>query len=195
MKRMRKDATKVWHNPEIASYTRRGERVAPEPAPAPARSDDAAAAGRERGRASPNRAALEALFAPKVEGEARKPGRIVAAQKPGADPRVAEQKRLLAKLLHAEGRPAVSKAATEYVKAGFAFPVEQDVFLQLLEHASEDQVREAVLALGGILETEAPKRRAMLESRLRRIEQFADEADTRAAAEALRRRVAAKASS
>jgi hypothetical protein len=37
--------------------------------------------------------------------------------------------------------------------------------------------------------SELPKRRAVLESRLRRIEQFAEDADTRRAAERLRRRV------
>jgi len=43
--------------------------------------------------------------------------------------------------------------------------------------------------LATLLVSELPKRRAVLESRLRRIEQFAEDADTRRAAERLRRRV------
>ena len=46
--------------------------------------------------------------------------------------------------------------------------------------------------LCSLLAVELPKRRAVLESRLRRIEQFAEDADTRTAAERLRRRVSGR---
>lgn len=190
MGRIRKDGTtKVWHNPEISG--RRGERgVAPLPSPSV----------EERKTANAHRAALEALFAPKkeddpgkvakaIEAATGKPGRIVLAPPPQSDPRAQERQRLLGKLLHAEGRPAITKAANELFKQGFVLPQEQDVYLQLLEHSNEERVREAIAALATILLSELPKRRAVLESRLRRIEEYAEDDSTRAAATELRRQV------
>ncbi|HVY48823.1 MAG TPA: hypothetical protein VHB21_23200, partial [Minicystis sp.] len=198
MRRTRKDGTKVWHNPEIMTAARgRGATSTPRPTETP----------EDRRAAKQNRAALEALFAPKkdagaktngpVEDEKRpavtpKPGRIVLPPPPNPDPRVAERHKLLGKLLGAEGRPAVSKAANEFLRAGFTFPEEQDVYLQLLEHTSEDHVRTAIDVLSRLLAGELPRRRAVLESRLRRIEQFADEPATRTAAERLRRQVSGR---
>jgi uncharacterized small protein (DUF1192 family) len=206
MRRTRKDATtKVWHNPELNTFAKRGGGnggVARAPA------DNA----EDRRDAKQHRAALEALFAPKPakptgpagreadgdegarSGGAAKPGqRIVLAPAPNADPRTLERQKLLNKLLIAEGRPSVSKAADAFITAGFTFPEEQDVYLQLLEHANEEHVRGAIDVLDGILAGELPKRRAVLESRLRRIEQFAEDAATRTAAERLRRRVGGRA--
>jgi hypothetical protein len=196
MRRMRKEATKVWHNPELNTFARRGGGtggVARVPAEAP----------EDRRMAKQHRAALEALFAPKREPEpddaragtrpgrdssALKPsGRIVLAPPPQSDPRAVERQKLLGKLLVAEGRPKVSKAADDFLKAGFTFPEDQDVYLQLLEHVDEGHVQSAIEALCGILAGELPKRRAVLESRLRRIEEFAEESSTRDAAARLRR--------
>jgi uncharacterized small protein (DUF1192 family) len=189
---MRKDATKVWHNPELNTFSRRGGGnggVARPPAEAP----------EDRRAVKQHRAALEALFAPKREetaaapdGDARGRGgsaKIVLASPPQSDPRTVERQKLLGRLLVAEGRPKISKATDDFLKAGFALPEEQDVYLQLLEHTDEAHVRSAIDVLGTILAGELPKRRAVLESRLRRIEQFAEEAATREAAERLRRRV------
>lgn len=200
MRRPRKEVTKVWHNPEIQAFGRHRASDGIASKTAPARSDVDARV------TSQNRAALEALFSPRKDPEAdkgqRKPardgqgpvsskpgGRIVLAPAPQADPQTAERQRLLSKLLLAESRPKIAKAATEFLRAGFAFPEEQDVCLQLLEHSDETHVRSAIDVLGSLLAVELPKRRAVLESRLRRIEQFAEDADTRAAAERLRRRV------
>jgi len=203
MRRVRnKDATKVWHNPELNTFSRLGGGNGGVARPADAPED--------RRHAKQHRAALEALFAPKRDPEpedAAKParnggggggngkpgGRIVLAPAPSADPRTAERQKLLGKLLLAAGRPGISKAADEFIKAGFTFPEEQDVYLQLLEHAKEEHVRTAIDVLSTILAGELPKRRAVLESRLRRIEQFAEEPSTRAAAERLRRRVSGRA--
>ena len=66
------------------------------------------------------------------------------------------------------------------------------MYLQLLEHTDETHVKSAIDVLATLLVSELPKRRAVLESRLRRIEQFAEDADTRRAAERLRRRVTGK---
>ncbi|APR81956.1 Hypothetical protein A7982_07305 [Minicystis rosea] len=199
MRRTRKDATKVWHNPDIHTVTRRsgtggGGGSAPR---APVESAE------DRRHAKQHRAALEALFAPKREPEAddakakngapsKASGRIVLAPPPQTDSRAAERQKLLSRLLVAEGRPGVSKAADAFLAAGFTFPEEQDVYLQLLEHAREEHVRGAIDRLDTILAGELPKRRAVLESRLRRIEQFAEDEETREAAARLRRRVSGR---
>jgi hypothetical protein len=198
MRRTRKDATKVWHNPDLNTFAKRGggnggvARVAPESA-------------EDKRSAKQHRAALEALFAPKREPEpddaaktkngpaSKSGGRIVLAPAPQTDARGAERQKLLNRLLIAEGRPGVSKAADAFLAAGFTFPEEQDVYLQLLEHAKEEHVHTALGRLDAILAGELPKRRAVLESRLRRIEQFAEEAETREAAAQLRRRVSGRA--
>lgn len=193
MGRPRRDqTTKVWHNPEIGG--RRNTGGAPRPAPTM----------EERKSANAHRAALEALFAPKkdedsskvqkaIEAATGKPGRIVLAPPPTSDPKAVERQRLLGKLLAAEGRPAITKAANEFTKQGFVWPQEQDVYLQLLEHTSEERVREAIAALATILLSEVPKRRAVLEPRLRRIEEYAEDEDTRSAATELRRQVTGRA--
>ena len=198
-----KDATKVWHNPELNTFSRRGGGTGGVAAPTETPED--------RRSSKAHRAALEALFTPKPpkrdacdqpdgeaatkargsggNGAAKPAGRIVLAAPTQSDPRTSERQKLLGKLLVAEGRPKISKAADDFMKAGFTLPEEQDVYLQLLEHADEEHVRTAIGALGNILAGELPKRRAVLESRLRRIEQFAEETATREAAERLRRRV------
>ncbi len=195
MRRIRKEATKVWHNPEINTFPRRAAGSASGSAGSP-NADD-------RRAQSQHRAALEALFAPKrepeLEAEAKGNGRAAAAQKaagrivlppaPQSDPRTGERQKLLNKLLIAEGRPNVSKAADDFLKAGFTLPDDQDVHLKLLEHADEERVLAAIDALSSLLAGELPKRRAVLESRLRRIEEFAEEACTREGARLLRRAV------
>ncbi|MFO0591890.1 MAG: hypothetical protein U0441_30365 [Polyangiaceae bacterium] len=192
MGRIRRDqTTKVWHNPEI-SGRRGGHAAAPRVAPTL----------EERKTQSAHRAALEALFSPKKDKDEEaaksaksidpltgKPGRIVLAPPPQADPRAGDRQRLLGKLLGAEGRPAITKAANEFFKHGFSLPQEQDVYLQLLEHTSEDRVRDAIGALATILLSELPKRRAVLQSRLRRIEEYAEDSATRTAAAELWRQV------
>lgn len=191
MGRIRRDGTtKVWHNPEI-SGRRGGHAAAPRVAPTL----------EERRTQSAHRAALEALFTPKKEADdsgkaskaegpsSGKPGRIVLTPPPQADPRAQDRQKLLHKLLHAEGRPAITKAANELFKHGFSLPQEQDVYLQLLEHTNEERVREAIASLATILLSEPPKRRAVLQSRLRRIEEYAEDDATRAAAADLWRQV------
>src|SRR5262245_60136880 len=120
MRRTRRDGTKVWHNPEVETFTRRKNK------------GGSPAAGDGGGRAEKrHRAALEALFAPRAEPDAagakppapgkagrepasgKAPSRIVLAPPPVSDPRTAERQRLLSKLLLAEGRPGISKAANE----------------------------------------------------------------------------------
>ncbi len=107
------------------------------------------------------------------------------------DPRSAEREKRLAKLLAAEGRAAVSKAADDFVQAGFTIPEVQDVLLKLLDHSHEDRVREALSRLHGILDREPPQRRAVLDARVRRLEENAEDEETRALATSVRKKVMA----
>jgi len=73
------------------------------------------------------------------------------------------------------------------LRAGFEFPVEQPVQLQLLEHNDESLARDAIGALRGILTSEPPLKRPIFEQRLKRLEDSAEEETTRSAASELRR--------
>ena len=201
MRRIRRDATKVWHNPELHTAYGRGQ---PNSAGLPRPTQT----GEDRKAAKQHRAALEALFSPRKEPEAddgkggrvksgrdaasKTPGRIVLAPPPQSDPKAVERQRLLSKLLCASGRPNISQAANDVLRAGHTFPAEQDVYLQLLEHSDEQRIQQAIDELSGILVGELPKRKTVLESRLRRIEEFAEEPATREAAERLRRQVSGR---
>jgi SpoVK/Ycf46/Vps4 family AAA+-type ATPase len=61
------------------------------------------------------------------------------------------------------------------------------VHVQLLEHDDESRVCDAIHRLTAIIGDEPPKRPQVLDARLRRLEDFADEAETRALAKQLRR--------
>ena len=144
------------------------------------------------------RAALEALFAPKpatpppdVAPDRSSVKMVTVPVAREADPRHAERTKRLAKLLAAEGRAAVSKAADDYLQAGFALPEEQEVLLKLLDHTGEDRVRDALHRLLVLLDREPPQRRAVLDARVRRLEEDAEEAETRALATSVRRKVLA----
>ncbi len=140
-------------------------------------------------------AALEALFAPKKPATpeappARSSAKMVTARPVGGDdPRSAERAKLFARLLAAEGRPAVTRCANDVLKAGFTFAQEQEMQLALLQHADEEHVRGALDVLTGLLAEQPPKRRTVLEARLRSLEDSAEEAATRELAAGLRRRV------
>ena len=148
---------------------------------------------RENAASKQHRSALEALFSPKVQEEAtptalpKTAARIVLPPNPDADPRNAERRRLLAKVLAATGPAAITKAANAFTNAGFSFPEDQETYLQLLEHTNEESVRVAIEKLSGMFAGQLPKRKPVLEQRLRRIEEQADEDATRDAASALRR--------
>jgi hypothetical protein len=104
-----------------------------------------------------------------------------------ADERERQRQRLLDRLMAAETRGSISRAADEYLQGGFEFPIEQPVQLQLLEHFDESKARQAISVLAQLLGKEAPLKRPILEQRLRRLEEYADEAPTRDAAAELRR--------
>lgn len=144
------------------------------------------------------RAALEALFAPKQPSAhpapipAERPSKKVVSVPSREDPRGPEREKRLAKLLAAEGRAAVTKAAEDFAGAGFDFPQEQEVMLKLLDHDRDDRVRGALEALARLVQGEAPQRRAVLDTRLRRLEDAADDAEVRTLAASLRKQILAR---
>lgn len=148
---------------------------------------------RDSGSMASARAALEALFAPKSPApppvvSKRDSAKMVTAR--AAVTRAPEEARLVAKLLAAQGRAEVSRVADEIARAGVALPDDQEVHLQLLEHTDEARVRDALGAILRLLDAEPPKRRTVLDARLRRIEDAADEAATRALGSEVRRKLA-----
>lgn len=125
---------------------------------------------------------------------APRPQRIVTKTSGPADPKALERDRLLARLARAEGRPAISRAADAILAAGFELPADdQAIQLQLLEHSKEEHVEAALGRLAEILCSEPCERQTVLESRVRRLEAYADEPTTRNAARRLWRQVTGRA--
>jgi hypothetical protein len=113
--------------------------------------------------------------------------RIVAPVQKDEDARVRERARLLDRLLSSDGRGSISRAADDFRRAGFDFPSDQAVQLQLLEHWDEGLARTAIDALREIVSREPPLKRPIFDQRLRRLEDAAEDATTRVAASELRR--------
>ncbi len=88
-----------------------------------------------------------------------------------------------------QGRVAITQVTKALVAAGHDIPDTQEAHLQFLEHGDDARIRASILALSVILDGEPPKRRPVLEQRLARIEEFADDVATRDAAAALRRKL------
>jgi hypothetical protein len=105
------------------------------------------------------------------------------------DVREQERQRLLQRILDCDGRSAITRAARAYSEAGFEFPMEQEVQLQLLEHIDEECARVAMSALSALIEHSPLIKRPLVEQRLRRLEEHADERPTREAAAQLRRAI------
>lgn len=119
----------------------------------------------------------------------RRAARIVTLGAGAQDERRLEQQRLLARLLSCEGRGAISRAADEFLRNGFDLPDEQEVHLQLLEHFDESRARESLLTMARLLREQSPIKRPVLDQRLRRLEEYADEQATRTLAADLRRAI------
>ncbi len=158
----------MWHDPHMTAAGRRKEQSAQR-----SESDEQHRANRGRRR--------------KGETARRAGARIVGGPTGPTDPREIEREDLLDRLLRVEGRPSITNAANAFVEAGFEFPHTQQVWLQLLEHKDEERVAQAIEQLTVIVADEPLERRAVLESRLRRIEEYADESATKEAAAGLRR--------
>lgn len=136
-------------------------------------------------------AALEALFAPKPRAAvpAPAPSTRSLAKLVARAPSDPARERLVDALLAAEGAEPVRRAVNALELAGHAIPRQQDALLRVLQHPDERRVRTAIDALAALFDGEAPARRTILEARLRRLEDLADDVETRDAATALRRRM------
>lgn len=129
----------------------------------------------------------EPISQPKASPEPRRVARIVQLNAQTADDREREREKLLGRLLSSDGRGAITRAAAEFLQKGFELPDEQSVHLQLLEHFDESRARESLEAMARLLSREPPIKRPVLDQRLRRLEEHADEAQTRQLAAELRR--------
>jgi hypothetical protein len=129
----------------------------------------------------------EPVSQPKASPEPRRLARIVQLNTQSGDGSEQEREKLLGRLMRSDGRGAISRAADEFLRHGFELPDEQGVHLQLLEHFDEARARESLEAMVRLLAKEAPIKRPVLDQRLRRLEEHADEAPTRQLAADLRR--------
>jgi hypothetical protein len=145
------------------------------------------------------KAALEALFQKKPEAveviEKLMPSlvmpKVVEANADDPEGKAAQKRQsLLLKISNAQNPKQVSDTIDAFLNAGFHLPDDQETYLQMLEHRSEERVREAISRLEHLLAGQMPKRKPVLVQRLKRIEEHADEEDTRTAAAQLRRKVA-----
>ncbi len=161
-------------------------RPFPSARPAPARRARPAASSEPRSQREPA-ARTAPIIAPKLTKLIQT--KIVVPRGPSTDPVVVQRDRLVASILSAQGRPAVTRAVDALLAEGHTLPEDQELPLQVLEHEDEARVRASLEALTSILGREPAKRRPVLEQRLKRLELFAEEPATREAATALRRKL------
>jgi hypothetical protein len=119
----------------------------------------------------------------------RRTARIVRIGGAEQDERERERQKLLARVMQSQGRGAISRAVDEFLRAGFELPEEQEVHLQLLEHFDESRAMESLVIMARLLEVDPPIKRPVLDQRLRRLEEHADESSTRELAAKLRRTI------
>ncbi len=131
MRRTRKDATKVWHNPDIHTVTRRSGAGGPTGGGAPRRRRarrgspprEAASPPRWRRSSRPKREPRSRRRQEPRTGRPPRPvGRIVLASPPQTDSRAAERQKLLNRLLVAEGRPRRLQGGRRVPRGGLHLP-------------------------------------------------------------------------
>lgn len=142
------------------------------------------------------KAALEALFQKKPDAVEAMEKLAPAIKMPkvvetatGAEPAPSRRQDQLRKILAAQGTRSISDSINSFLNAGHTLPDDQEVFLQMLEHRDEGRVRDAINQLERLLMGQVPKRKPVLVQRLKRIEEHAEESETRDAAGLLRRKV------
>jgi len=128
---------------------------------------------------------VESALAESPELPKKRAARIVSQTARGSDE--IEREHLLSRILDSNGAGLITRAANAYRKHGFEFPEEQAVQLKLLEHTDEREVRGALGVLASLLEEQAPFQLPIFEQRLKRLEDDAEDSETREAAASLRR--------
>jgi len=119
----------------------------------------------------------------------RRVARIIKLAPRQVDAKELERQRMLDRLVISEGRGAITRLANAYLEAGFEFPAEQRIQVQLLEHFDEDLACAAMCELEELYQEEEPIKKPVLEQRLRRLEDHGEEESTRNLAAALRRSI------
>jgi hypothetical protein len=155
----------------------------------PKRTIAASAVPKKRHEAAPD-PALDKTPEPleeKTPEPPRRAARIVRLGTALADEREREREKLLGRVMQSDGRGAISRATEEFLSRGFVLPDEQAVHLQLLEHFDETRAHDSLVAMKRLLAEEPPIKKPVLDQRLRRLEEHADEPATRALAADLRR--------
>jgi hypothetical protein len=117
----------------------------------------------------------------------RRTARIVQVTRASTDDREKVRLRLLDRLMAAETRGAITRTVDELSAEGFELPVEQPVQLQVLEHFDEEKAMQAIGALAGLVAREPAFKRPVMEQRLRRLEEYAEDEAVKSAAAELRR--------
>jgi hypothetical protein len=125
-----------------------------------------------------------------TNGKPRRSVRIIESTK-AQDEFESIRGRLLQRLLDAEGRGAITRAADALAEQNIEVPEEQELQVQLLDHNDERRARAAIDVMTRLLEKQPPKKRPILERRLSRLEQEADDGELRASAGALRKAIRA----
>ncbi len=123
---------------------------------------------------------------PSTEDKPRRVARIAQASVAVLDEQQARRERLLERLVTCEGRSAISRIADELFRDA-GVPAQQQYQIQLLEHVDEAKADAALDALYRLFQSELPIKRPILDQRLRRLEDEADEKSVREKAAALRR--------
>lgn len=190
-----------WGRRRRRKSQRNEPRAAPEPVLIAARRPDSPRLIKAKGRAiaasaAPKRPSQERAetippeAAPAKPPKADTPRRTARIVQLGAgipDDRERERQKLFHRLMSSQGRGAITRAANDYIGAGFDLPDEQEIHLQLLEHFDEGRARESLIAMTRLLRDEPAVKRPVLDQRLRRLEEHADEPATRTLAAELRR--------
>lgn len=133
---------------------------------------------------------IRVLPSPREEEEApkkRREARIIVRKEDEIDETERQRRRLLSRYLASEGRVAITRAADEYLGAGFDLPREQEAQLKLLEHFDENRAKQALAVLRELVDEEEPHQLPLLRQRLRRLEDHAEDAALRETAGELRR--------
>jgi len=89
----------------------------------------------------------------------------------------------------AVGSREVASAVDALLNASGDLPDDWDVLIQVLLHPDEERVRDAMARIDRLLNRRMPKRKDLLQERLRRLETLAEEEETKEAARALSRRL------
>ncbi|MBI3201183.1 MAG: hypothetical protein HYZ29_06530 [Myxococcales bacterium] len=126
---------------------------------------------------------------PEPQPAQRRTARIVQVTQTSADDREKLRLRLLDRLAGSETRGAITRSADELVREGFELPAEQPLQLQLLDHFDEERARAAIEVLSTLIAKEPAFKRPIMDQRLRRLEEYAEDPSVRDAAAELRRAI------